>query len=620
MTHKTKNSTKNQPLRRIAYISKALTSHKGLSDQAFRIACVMIAHKESCEPTIAEAAILARVGRTGRRKSKRALIETGVCARDGTISYAYRKVREQYSRINPATITRDDLTDADLRVFVALSGFADRAGFAFPKYSTLSTLSTLKERTVRRAMSNLRRLGLVSEQRRAKGSSWKFVNDPLLFSELDGPDLPSETSQVMSRALKLVGREPAARIGGLDGCKLKYAHQTLVVRNMLFLDLRSKTERKNQESAPPVRPFRASDSERRSDPCQSRAAHSPASVGGRSSPNGSAPLMRREEAASQSAVYQASPNLATVLGGHCAVALESRAAHQHFIQMRAAPEAFYPRAEKTEAKKEERLRAPSPSSAAPLPRLLDKISRLGRASNRMQRMVLQQTLRAHATSWDCVTLRAIAAGALAPRDADSAREGWALHAQQKSGWTETYSRPIRGGKNQSMKNRGHGLFNTGKLGGRGSPDSIQPKPEFMLDDQTDVMCLLNAELRRRFGESVTEKLPVKLTGRQRGQVKKSIQTCYSDEQIVKMVRVLVWDWEEVRSGFWPKQRLPMPNMNSLVTYADTLIQYVDTGIPTTDPARRGRGGYAERYLTPGDSSGLNGEAPAAPRGFSLDSL
>jgi len=590
MTYKTKKEPPSQPLRKTAYVSKALIAHKGLSNQAFRIACVMLAHKESCEPTIAEAAIMARVGRGGRRKAAKSLIEAGVCAHDGQIAYTYRNPREQYARMNPATIMRADVSDPALRVFAALSGFADRAGFAFPKYSTLSTKSTVPPRTLRRAMSLLDQLGLVSEQRRGRGSSWKFVNDPSLFTETDAPDLPEETCQeVLASALAVVGREPAPREGTICERKLKYAHRTLVARSMLFLDLRSSTERKNQKPA-------ATD---RAGAC---GTSSPAASGIQ---NSHSTVALRTSQVERSALHSGSAHLASDRG--------SLPWPTHSSARLVEPNRLQdPESEKT------KQADPHPPFRGPPSPKESRFRRIGVVRNRMQRVVLQRTLRPYFSSWDSATFRAISVGALDPRRADSVREGFSLHVAQKLDWTESYT--FVAGKTGSMKQRGHGLFKLGDLGGAGSPDAIQPKPEIMVDDQTDVMCLLNAELRRRFGDSVTAKLPARLTGRQRGQIKKSIQTCYSDEQIVKMIRVLVWDWEEIRTGFWPKQRLPMPNMNSLVTYADTLIQYVDTGVPSNDPARRGRSGYAERYLTPGGSSGASGAPPAAPRGFSLDDL
>jgi hypothetical protein len=239
----------------------------------------------------------------------------------------------------------------------------------------------------------------------------------------------------------------------------------------------------------------------------------------------------------------------------------------------------------------------------------------------MRRVTLKQTSRLSLTAWDCSTFRAIEAGALDPRRTDLACGKLKGRLWLAPVWTETYSYEIDGGKTQSMSQRGHGLFKLGKLGGPGSRDSVQPQPEIMTNDQTDILCLLAAELRKRFGEEVNPRLPRSLTGKQRGQLKKTIIERFGEDQITKMIRVLVWDWEEVRVGFWPKTPMvPMPTVDHLVTFCDVLVQFVDSGVPSTDPARRGRAGYAERYLTPGGPSERGGGAPAAPHGFSLDSL
>lgn len=619
MRYRTKKRAPGQPLRKTAYLPKALIAHKSLSNQAFRIAAIMLAHKTSCEPTIAEAAILARVGRDGRRKSARVLTESGVLAPDGKISYSYRVVRNQYARLDPTTLMREDISDSALRVFAALSGFSDRAGFSFPKYSTIALNANVSERTVSAAMSELRALGLVSEHRQAFGSSWKFVNDAARFEDTDAPDLPTEDRQgELGHAVEIVGRDFAGRTDArsralsdaLPDHKLLYAQRVLVARYLLLFRKSSRKEStKNQVAHPDI----------------GAVAFGHSSGQGVTQQNARDPEANIKTARMFHELHgSAAPPILATSG--------AEGTRAGVVSSRTALRERTPGEEHTSADDRSDCRSALLSAGGTCGLGLFKgvapsfdavrYVRLNRARKEIRRWSVQRssTITSQLSAWDCNTLRALDVAAITSDKTDAFRSGYA-NGWSPWRWKESYSCGPDAGMEMSMKQRGHGLFKTGKLGGPGSLQSEQPHPEIMTDDQQSILFELHAELRKRFGPEIEPTLPKALSAKQRGQLKKSIQSLYGGEQITKMIRVLVWDWEEIRVSFWP--RMPAqryPNIQALVVFAEQLVQLTETGAPSTSPERRGRSGYAARYLSPGDQSGRDHGAPRPPRGISLDGL
>jgi len=541
MTNKTTKRRASQPLRRTIYVPRSVTFNKSISHKTFRIFAALLAHKPSCEPTPTEAAKLVGVGDRARISGVRRLMALSILTQEGRVANKYRVVREDYSRVNPATIMRADLSDVGLRFLVALSGFADKTGFAFPKVSTLSTKIGVSRRTGCTAMSELQRLGLIAQQPRRQKSSWKWVLDEERFPGVDPIDLPATITEKPDAL-------PAQLAEGVTAAKFKYAASVTLARRSLFLTLSTEDYRRKIKSG--------------------RASQSKLLAPLATSPS---PL--------RTALFNPGTT-AAVLEESPRVALRGSV-----------------KGEKT-------------------PRVVST----HRASERMARAVVSRfSPVVPLTSWERITLRAIAEGACKPPV-----QKILIPISQSPRLVEIYSVTL-GGMQNSMRNPRSsksffGLEPTRPGKSVDAQDYVQPQPEISLDDADNLLYELHSEMKKRHGEGISILLPRMITTKERAQLKKVLQVRYTPEQITRMIKVLVWDWEEVRVATWPKLgSQPLPDLNALILFHAFLVQHILSGVPSVDPARRGRVGYASRYVDP-----VSGQTPPGcvhpPQGLDLEDL
>lgn len=136
---------------------------------------------------------------------------------------------------------------------------------------------------------------------------------------------------------------------------------------------------------------------------------------------------------------------------------------------------------------------------------------------------------------------------------------------------------------------------------RGTPAFDNPlrgtvKPVESIEPETGM------DIARHFADEVTKKwpdakasLPMNLSGKH-VKLTRTLAEEFSGEQIKSMIRVLVWDFEEIKKSktfFPPCADLVRPWIDQLYNYRYALASATGTGI--TDPTSR-ISAYAQRYL------------------------
>ena len=84
---------------------------------------------------------------------------------------------------------------------------------------------------------------------------------------------------------------------------------------------------------------------------------------------------------------------------------------------------------------------------------------------------------------------------------------------------------------------------------------------------------------------------------QAGKIKRAILTKYEPKVVLRMIRVLVWDWEVAREVCWPpRKEHKFPDVESLVLYRVALSGATITGFDYTGARRGEPNTYYMKYL------------------------
>ena len=108
--------------------------------------------------------------------------------------------------------------------------------------------------------------------------------------------------------------------------------------------------------------------------------------------------------------------------------------------------------------------------------------------------------------------------------------------------------------------------------------------------------LLRSEIREKYGDQAARSLEFSASGKDKKSCQNTILSKFSPEVALKMVRVLVWDWEMVRTQFPPAPLVKHPRLEHLVRYRAILSTSVDTGVDYDQKLRGSPKSYANRYL------------------------
>jgi len=118
-----------------------------------------------------------------------------------------------------------------------------------------------------------------------------------------------------------------------------------------------------------------------------------------------------------------------------------------------------------------------------------------------------------------------------------------------------------------------------------------------------VVQLLRDEVKDKYGPEAAATLPIDIGSKQRGQIRRGILQRYEATIVIKMIRLLVWDWEVARvSCFPPKGDIPYPTVEALIQYKEKLAPLVNSGFryPRWMSGERRR--YRDIYLKHLDDS------------------
>jgi hypothetical protein len=141
---------------------------------------------------------------------------------------------------------------------------------------------------------------------------------------------------------------------------------------------------------------------------------------------------------------------------------------------------------------------------------------------------------------------------------------------------------------------------------RGTPMFDPPKPVAEIDTNLvkepesimDVARLLADEIKKKWPDAQT---PSSLAGKH-AKLSQTIVEEFGGEVIRSMIRVLVWDFEEIKKNkafFPPSNHLNWPWIDQLYNYRHALASVTTTGI--TDSTSR-ISAYAQKYLKQEESS------------------
>ena len=90
---------------------------------------------------------------------------------------------------------------------------------------------------------------------------------------------------------------------------------------------------------------------------------------------------------------------------------------------------------------------------------------------------------------------------------------------------------------------------------------------------------------------------MELTGKQRGQIKNTILRKFPPDVVLNLVRLLVWDWEIAKRECFPfRHSVPIPPIDALIQYRETLASAVSTGLSYTGDFRGAENTYRHRYI------------------------
>lgn len=167
-----------------------------------------------------------------------------------------------------------------------------------------------------------------------------------------------------------------------------------------------------------------------------------------------------------------------------------------------------------------------------------------------------------------------------------------------SGQEETVSRKHRSIKRKKAKKRIRGTpaFDNPLVG------TVKPVESITPETNMDVARLLVDEITKKWPDAKT-RLPENLSGKH-VKLTRALTEEFNGEQIRSMIRVLVWDFEEIKKSkaFYPPCPSDYPWIDQLYIYRFALASVTGTGI--TDATSRSST-YAQRYLS--------GETPQAPK-------
>jgi len=117
-----------------------------------------------------------------------------------------------------------------------------------------------------------------------------------------------------------------------------------------------------------------------------------------------------------------------------------------------------------------------------------------------------------------------------------------------------------------------------------------------LQTPTDVLRLLRGEVEKKFGEDGLRGLPLKLSGKEAGQIKQGLLDKFSTETVESIVRLLVWDWEVAKTECFPPRDFPYPALEALVKYIDQLAPRIGQGFVYKGAKRGATNTYSQVYL------------------------
>lgn len=107
----------------------------------------------------------------------------------------------------------------------------------------------------------------------------------------------------------------------------------------------------------------------------------------------------------------------------------------------------------------------------------------------------------------------------------------------------------------------------------------------------DYWIYFKSEVRKRWPEA---KFPNDMTGKDRKQLRLSILD-YEPEDVVEMIKVLVWDWEAVRCNCFPfMKNRPIPTIENLWKYHHDLFSCIGIGMTDTRESRVSN--YKRKYV------------------------
>jgi hypothetical protein len=113
----------------------------------------------------------------------------------------------------------------------------------------------------------------------------------------------------------------------------------------------------------------------------------------------------------------------------------------------------------------------------------------------------------------------------------------------------------------------------------------------------DVLRLLRAEIKEKYGSDAARRTPVSLSGRLKAMVRSVLIDRYEPQVVTSMIRVLVWDWEIARVSCFPfRPQVKTPTIESLVQYQETLASVIDSGFSYTGGMRGAWDTYARKFL------------------------
>lgn len=127
-------------------------------------------------------------------------------------------------------------------------------------------------------------------------------------------------------------------------------------------------------------------------------------------------------------------------------------------------------------------------------------------------------------------------------------------------------------------------------------DAEPPPPP--VETPEDLVWLLKGEIQRKWSdEHALVGFAEELSGKLRGQLTNTILRKYTADVILKMVRVLVWDWEVARGVCFPfKKDLRYPTTESLVQYAGELAARINTGFDYMATRRGALNTYHDLFI------------------------